>query len=152
MEFLTKKVGEAIGFGDDFHVTVVAIKGEDVRIGVTAPKEVAVACEEVHKTRPTMAKKLHVANLTHGVNDSDLEALFAPHGTVESAQVVMDPATGLSKGSGFVEMATCQQAQAAMAALNGNDSNGKTLAVNEARPPLDPVVIVAAVEAGPLNQ
>jgi cold-inducible RNA-binding protein len=131
---------------------VAAGKGEVVRIGVSAPKEAAVVCEDVHKTRPAMAKKLHVANLTHGVNDSDLEALFAPHGTVQSAQVVMDPDTGLSKGSGFVEMATCQQAQAAMAALHGNDSNGKTLTVSEVRPLLDPVVIVAAVEASPLIQ
>jgi cold-inducible RNA-binding protein len=95
-------------------------------------------------------KKLNVDNLTLGVNDTDLEALFAPHGSVESAHVVMDSATGHSKGFGFVEMATCAQAQAAIAALNGKDSNGKTLAVNEIMPPEDNmVVIVGAATSTP---
>ena len=66
-----------------------------------------------------MTKKLSIGNLTLGVNDSDLEDLFAPHGTVQSAHVVMDSDTGRSKGVGLVEMATCDQAQTAMAALNG---------------------------------
>jgi cold-inducible RNA-binding protein len=87
-------------------------------------------------------KKLNVDNLTFGVNDSDLEALFAPYGTVQSAHVVLDLDTGCSKGLGFVEMATCGQAQAAIAALNGKDSNGKTLNVNEAPPPEDNVVVI----------
>jgi cold-inducible RNA-binding protein len=133
MLVLSRKVGEDIVIGNNIHVTLVAIKGEDVRIGITAPKEVIVDCEVVHKTRPTMTKQLYVDNLTLGVNDSDLEALFAPHGTVQSARVVMQSATGRSKGFGFVEMTTCGQAQAAIAALNGKDSNGSVLAVKEAQ-------------------
>jgi RNA recognition motif-containing protein len=81
-----------------------------------------------------MGKKLYVGNLGYGVTDSDLEKLFAPHGTVESAQVIMDRDTGRSKGFGFVEMKTDQEAQAAIAALNGQDSGGRPLTVNEAKP------------------
>src|SRR6266496_4259792 len=81
-----------------------------------------------------MGKKLYVGNLTYGVTDSDLEKMFAPHGTVESVQVIMDRDTGRSKGFGFVEMKTDQEAQAAIAALNGQDSGGRPLTVNEAKP------------------
>src|SRR6266852_5527758 len=83
---------------------------------------------------PFMGKKLYVGNLTYGVTDSALEQMFAAHGTVESAQVIMDRDTGRSKGFGFVEMKTDQEAQAAIAALNGQDSGGRQLTVNEARP------------------
>ena len=81
-----------------------------------------------------MGKKLYVGNLSYGVTDADLEQMFAAHGTVESAQVIMDRDTGRSKGFGFVEMKTEQEAQAAIAALNGQDNNGRALTVNEARP------------------
>lgn len=81
-----------------------------------------------------MGKKLYVGNLGYSVTDSDLEKLFAAHGTVESAQVIMDRDTGRSKGFGFVEMKSDQEAQAAIAALNGQDSGGRQLTVNEARP------------------
>src|SRR5437773_12242714 len=81
-----------------------------------------------------MGKKLYVGNLGYGVTDADLEKMFAAHGTVESAQVIMDRDTGRSKGFGFVEMKTEQEAQAAVAALNGQDSGGRALTVNEARP------------------
>src|SRR2546428_11288767 len=81
-----------------------------------------------------MGKKLYVGNLTYGVTDSTLEQMFAAHGTVESAQVIMDRDTGRSKGFGFVEMKTDQEAQAAIAALNGQDNGGRPLTVNEARP------------------
>jgi RNA recognition motif-containing protein len=81
-----------------------------------------------------MAKKLYVGNLTYEVSNSDLEQMFQPHGKVESAQVIMDRDTGRSKGFGFVEMGTQQEAQAAIQALNGQDSNGRALTVNEARP------------------
>ena len=81
-----------------------------------------------------MGKRLYVGNLDYGVTDSDLETMFAAHGTVESAQVVMDRDTGRSKGFGFVEMKTDQEAQAAIAALNGQLSGGRNLTVNEARP------------------
>ena len=81
-----------------------------------------------------MAKKLYVGNLTYGTTDSDLQTLFGPFGTVQSAQVIMDRDTGRSKGFGFVEMASDEQAQAAIATLNGQDVNGRALTVNEARP------------------
>ena len=81
-----------------------------------------------------MAKKLYVGNLSYETTDSDLQNLFEPHGTVQSAQVIMDRDAGRSKGFGFVEMNNDQQAQAAIQALNGQESNGRTLTVNEARP------------------
>ena len=81
-----------------------------------------------------MGKKLYVGNLTYAITDSDLEQLFAQHGSVESAQVIMDRDTGRSKGFGFVEMKTDQEASAAIAALNGKEVEGRSLTVNEARP------------------
>jgi RNA recognition motif-containing protein len=81
-----------------------------------------------------MGKKLYVGNLTYGVTDSDLLKLFEAHGTVQSAQVIMDRDTGRSKGFGFVEMKQDHEAQAAIAALNGQDVGGRALTVNEARP------------------
>ena len=81
-----------------------------------------------------MAKKLYVGNLSYGMTDSDLQNLFEPHGTVQSAQVIMDRDTGRSKGFGFVEMGNGEEAQAAIAALNGQEVNGRALTVNEARP------------------
>lgn len=81
-----------------------------------------------------MGKKLYVGNLTFGVTDAELEQLFAEHGTVQSAQVIMDRDTGRSKGFGFVEMGSDQEAQAAITAMNGKDVNGRALTVNEARP------------------
>ena len=81
-----------------------------------------------------MAKKLYVGNLTYEVTNSELEQMFQPHGKVESAQVIMDRDTGRSKGFGFVEMGTQEEAQTAIQALNGQDSNGRALTVNEAKP------------------
>jgi RNA recognition motif-containing protein len=81
-----------------------------------------------------MGKKLYVGNLAYSVTDSALEQLFETHGTVQSAQVIMDRDTGRSKGFGFVEMGSDQEAQAAIAALNGKDVDGRNLTVNEARP------------------
>jgi RNA recognition motif-containing protein len=81
-----------------------------------------------------MGKKLYVGNLGYGVTDSDLEKMFAAHGTVQSAQVITDRDTGRSKGFGFVEMTNDQEAQAAIQALNGHDAGGRPLTVNEARP------------------
>jgi len=81
-----------------------------------------------------MGKKLYVGNLNYEVTDSDLSKMFEAHGTVESAQVIMDRDTGRSKGFGFVEMKTEQEAQAAIAALSGQDVGGRSLTVNEARP------------------
>jgi len=81
-----------------------------------------------------MGKKLYVGNLGYDVKDADLSQLFAQHGTVESATVIMDKMTGRSKGFGFVEMSSEQEAQAAIAALNGKDYSGRALTVNEAKP------------------
>ena len=81
-----------------------------------------------------MGKKLYVGNLTYGVTDGDLSKLFEPHGTVQSAQVIMDRDTGRSKGFGFGEMGSDQEAQAAIQALNGQQSDGRALTVNEAKP------------------
>jgi len=81
-----------------------------------------------------MSKKLYVGNLGYAVTNSELSTMFEAHGTVESAQVIMDRDTGSSKGFGFVEMKSDPEAQAAIAALNGKDSGGRALTVNEARP------------------
>jgi len=81
-----------------------------------------------------MSKKLYVGNLGYDVSNATLEQLFAQHGTVTSAQVITDRDTGRSKGFGFVEMASDQEAQAAINALNGREHGGRTLTVNEAKP------------------
>jgi cold-inducible RNA-binding protein len=81
-----------------------------------------------------VAKKLYVGNVSYDMTDSDLQNLFAPHGAVQSAQVIVDRDTNRSKGFGFVEMSSGEQAQAAIAALNGKEVNGRALTVNEARP------------------
>jgi RNA recognition motif-containing protein len=81
-----------------------------------------------------MGKKLYVGNLGYGVTGEDLEKLFAAHGTVESAQVIMDRDSGRSKGFGFVEMSSAGEAQAAITALNGKEVDGRALTVNEAKP------------------
>jgi len=84
-----------------------------------------------------MGRKLYVGNLTYGVDSSDLQKMFEPYGTVQSAQVIMDRDTGRSKGFGFVEMGSDAEAQAAISALNGKDVDGRQLTVNEARPKED---------------
>lgn len=81
-----------------------------------------------------MGKKLYVGNLAFSVTGADLERLFGQHGTVQSAQVITDRDTGRSKGFGFVEMGSSEEAQAAISALNGQQHDGRTLTVNEARP------------------
>src|SRR5207237_7367510 len=81
-----------------------------------------------------MGKKLYVGNLTYGVTDSTLLQMFEPHGTVQSAQIIMDRESGRSKGFGFVEMGSDQEAQTAIQALNGKEVDGRSLTVNEAKP------------------
>ncbi len=81
-----------------------------------------------------MGRKLYVGNLSYNTSGSDLEGLFSAHGTVQSAQVISDRSTGASKGFGFVEMGTDEEAKAAIAALNGKEHDGRALTVNEARP------------------
>ena len=75
-----------------------------------------------------------MGNLTYNVSSSDLEHMFSEHGTVQSAEVISDRVTGRSKGFGFVEMGTDEEAQAAINALNGQDHAGRALTVNEAKP------------------
>ncbi len=81
-----------------------------------------------------MGKKLYVGNLGYDVSNADLEQMFAAHGTVDSANVIMDRDTGRSKGFGFVEMSSDSEADAASAALDGQDHSGRALKVNEAKP------------------
>ena len=81
-----------------------------------------------------MGKKLYVGNLSYDVSSSDLEALLSPHGTIQSAEVIMDRDTGRSKGFGFVEMGSDAEAQAAISALDGQDQGGRAIKVNEAKP------------------
>jgi cold-inducible RNA-binding protein len=81
-----------------------------------------------------MGKKLYVGNLSYDVDSSALEQMFTAHGTVGSAQIITDRDTGQSKGFGFVEMGNDSEAQAAIAAMNGQDHGGRALTVNEAKP------------------
>ena len=76
---------------------------------------------------------IYVGNLPKDVENSELEALFAKHGTVEQARVIHDRISGESRGFGFVDMPNKTEAEAAMEALNGSDMKGRTLTVNEAR-------------------
>ena len=77
---------------------------------------------------------IYVGNLSWGLKDQDLANLFAPFGEVASAKIVMDKFTQRSKGFGFVEMPSDEQAQAAIAQLNGSEIEGRNLVVNESRP------------------
>jgi RNA recognition motif-containing protein len=81
--------------------------------------------------------KIYAGNLSYNVNDEDLRAAFAQFGTVDSADVIVDRATGRSKGFGFVEMGDATEAKAAIEGLNGKDLDGRSLNVNEARPKTD---------------
>ena len=81
-----------------------------------------------------MGKKLYVGNLSFDVDNNTLEQLFAAHGTVESANIISDRYTGQSKGFGFVEMSSKEEAKAAIAALDGKEHGGRALKVNEAKP------------------
>ena len=81
-----------------------------------------------------MGRRLYVGNLSYDVSSSDLEQMLSQHGTVETAEDISDRMTGQSKGFGFVEMSSDEEAQAAIAALNGQDHGGRALTVNEAKP------------------
>ncbi len=80
-----------------------------------------------------MSKKLYVGNLPFSLEDADLSRLFAQAGTVESARVVLDPATGRKRGFGFVEMSSEDEAQAAVNMFNGTDVDGRSIVVDIAR-------------------
>ncbi|TAJ09483.1 MAG: RNA-binding protein [Nitrospirae bacterium] len=81
-----------------------------------------------------MGSKIYVGGLPYSATESQLNDLFAVHGAVESARVITDKFTGQSRGFGFVEMATAEEAKAAIAALHGTQMDGRTLTVNEAKP------------------
>lgn len=78
--------------------------------------------------------KIYCGNLSYSVGSAQLEELFSAYGNVVSAQVIVDRDTGRSKGFGFVEMSNQQEANAAIAALDGKDNEGRSLQVNEAKP------------------
>jgi RNA recognition motif-containing protein len=80
-----------------------------------------------------MGKKLYVGNLGYEVDDATLQSWFTEHGSVQSATVIMDRATSRSKGFGFVEMSTDAEAQAAIAAMDGQEAGGRTIRVAEAK-------------------
>ncbi len=81
-----------------------------------------------------MSGKLYVGNLSYSVRDDDLQQKFSAFGSVESAKVMMDRDSGRSKGFGFVEMSSADQAQAAIRGMNGQSVDGRDMVVNEARP------------------
>jgi len=81
-----------------------------------------------------MGKKLYVGNLPYSVRDGDLEQAFGQFGSVTSAKVMMERDTGRSKGFGFVEMGSDEEAQSAINGMNGQPLGGRSVVVNEARP------------------
>jgi RNA recognition motif-containing protein len=81
-----------------------------------------------------MGSKLYVGGLPYAATEQELSRLFSSHGAVQSARVITDKFTGQSRGFGFVEMSSNEEAQTAIGALNGTDFGGRTLTVNEARP------------------
>ncbi|MFH1401855.1 MAG: RNA-binding protein [Parcubacteria group bacterium] len=81
-----------------------------------------------------MAKKLYVGGLPYGTTEDQLKEMFAPAGTVSSAIIIMDKMSGRSKGFGFVEMSTDEEAAKAIELMNGKDVEGRSLTVAEARP------------------
>ncbi|MDQ3819068.1 MAG: RNA-binding protein [Acidobacteriota bacterium] len=84
-----------------------------------------------------MSTKLYVGNLSFRTTDEDLREAFSQAGTVESANVIMDRETNRSRGFGFVEMASAEEAAKAIEMFNGNDIGGRNVTVNEARPKTD---------------
>jgi RNA recognition motif-containing protein len=81
-----------------------------------------------------MSMKLYVGNLSFQTSNEELQQLFAQAGTVESASIIEDRDTGRSRGFGFVEMASKEEGEAAIAQFNGKELNGRNLTVNEAKP------------------
>jgi len=81
-----------------------------------------------------MGSKIYVGGLPYSATDQQLQELFSPHGSVASAKVITDKFTGQSRGFGFVEMSSGEEASKAIAALNGTQMDGRTLTVNEAKP------------------
>jgi cold-inducible RNA-binding protein len=84
-----------------------------------------------------MSTKIYVGNLSYEADNASLDEMFKPYGTVASAQVIMDRDSGRSKGFGFVEMGTSEEASAAIGALHGTEINGRSVTVSEAKPRTD---------------
>jgi len=85
----------------------------------------------------TVSKKLYVGNLSYDVTQDQLQSMFSPYGSVNSAQIISDRDTGRSKGFGFVEMSSDQEGTAAITGMNGQMMDGRALTVNEAKPKED---------------
>jgi RNA recognition motif-containing protein len=88
----------------------------------------------VFQREENMSSKIYVGGLPYSTTDDQLQEIFSAHGAVESARVITDKFSGRSRGFGFVEMSSSDEAQKAIQALNGSDLGGRTLTVNEARP------------------
>jgi len=93
-------------------------------------QQLKVLIDEEHD----MAKRLFVGNLAYSITDTQLQKLFEPHGLIESVKIISDRSTGRSRGYGFVEMSSENEARRAIEALNGTQLEGRTLIVNEAHP------------------
>jgi RNA recognition motif-containing protein len=94
----------------------------------------AVTAVHFSQGDPGVGKKLYVGNLSYDISDSKLQEMFEEYGAVHSAQVITDRDTGRSKGFGFVEMGSDDEARAAINGLNGTEVGGRSLTVNEAKP------------------
>jgi len=94
-----------------------------------------------------MAKKLFVGNLAYAITDDQLTQIFSAHGTVVSAKVISDRFSGRSKGFGFIEFETDEEATAAMQALDGSEQDGRNMVVKEANPPREEGGMTAAPAA-----
>jgi hypothetical protein len=105
---------------------------EAPRIAIIPRKTVIAGTQ--HRRRTGMATKLYVGNLSYQTDDTELREQFAQFGTVVSANVVTDRDTGRSRGFGFVEMTTEEEARAAETGMNGRELDGRSLKVNESRP------------------
>lgn len=111
--------------------------GEVFIIGGVFQFEGILSPERRSNTRNKQHMDIYVGNLAYATTDEELRELFARHGSVTSARVVKDRVTDRSKGFGFVEMPDREQANAAIAAINGTEVGGRTLRVNESQPRTD---------------
>jgi len=103
-------------------------------MALSFPNRSRVSDNVISEGGTLMGSKLYVGGLPYAATETQLTSLFAAHGTVASARVIADKFTGQSRGFGFVEMSTPEEAQAAIAALNGTQMDGRSLTVNEAKP------------------
>ena len=107
-----------------------------------APVRLPISAENTHNSiarrkGSNIMKKIFVGNFAFSMTEAELRSLFEPFGKVDTASVVTDRDTGRSRGFGFVEMPDNAEADKAIEALNGKDSGGRSLTVNEARPKVD---------------